>query len=64
MNAAGTGVTAWPDLARDMISSNFQVSVAGLKEGEAEVEVALKKLERGSEEVAAFKNKVTKCQTH
>lgn len=38
--------------------------MAGLKEGEAEVEVALKKLERGSEAVAAFKNKVTKCQTH
>ena len=39
--------------------------MAGLKEGEAEVEVALKKLERGNEAVAAFKNKViTKCQTH
>ena len=36
----------------------LEEAVAGLKEGEAEIEGVLKKLERGNEAVAAFKNQV------
>ena len=36
----------------------LEEAVAGLKEGEAEVEGVLKKLEKGNEAVAALKNKV------
>jgi len=49
------GEESWQGLE---ITNKLEEAVAGLKEGEAEVEVALKKLERGNEAVAAFKNKV------
>ena len=38
--------------------ARLEEAVAGLKEGEAEVEGVLKKLERGNEAVTALKNKV------
>ena len=36
----------------------IEEAVAGLKEGEAEVEGALKKMEKGAEAVSALKSKV------
>ena len=36
----------------------IEEAVAGLKEGEAEVEGALKKMEKGTEAVSALKSKV------
>jgi len=39
-------------------TNKLEKAVAGLKEGEAEIEGVLKKLERGTEAVAAFKNQV------
>merc|ERR1712013_725679 len=40
------------------VTNKIEEAVAGLKEGEAEVEGALKEMERGAEAVSALKSKV------